>query len=59
MSKQKKTMNNEGLKDGLAFMAKKDLREKVKLINASALILHGRLDQIIPFCVSRMVAQQF
>ena len=59
MSKQKKTMNNEGLKDGLAFMAKKDLREKVKLINASALILHGRLDQIVPFASAEWLHNNF
>ena len=59
MSKQKKTMNNEGLKEGLAFMAKKDLREKVRLINASTLILHGRLDQIIPFASAEWLHNNF
>ena len=59
ISKQKKTMVNEGLEDGLAFMESKDLRKNVELIEASVLILHGRHDQIVPFASAEWLHNNF
>ena len=38
---------------------KKIFEKKVKLINASALILHGRLDQIVPFASAEWLHNNF